>query len=94
MVDFNDDGQVFLAASRTKTEPESVFRHCSGGISLVGTTLPFPLLLLSFYLVRGDVGSEEVTALVKQLDKLHHGLLLLHVTQGSPLFPAHGVKWR
>lgn len=42
--------------------------------------------------MRGDVRSKEVAALVEQLDKLHHGLLSVHVTKGSPLFSAHTAK--
>lgn len=53
---------------------------------------PFSLLLLFFNFMRGDVRSKEVTALVEQLDKLHHGLLSVHVTKGGPLFSAHTAK--
>lgn len=70
-----------------QTEAESVFRRRGRG-----SILPFPLLLLSFNFMWRDVRSKEVTALVQQLDKLHHGLLPFHVTQGGPLFSAHRAR--
>ena len=40
----------------------------------------------------GDVRCKQIAALVQQLDKLHHGIFLLHVTQGGPFFSTHKAK--
>ena len=49
-------------------------------------SLPFSFLLLLLNLVGDDVRGEKIAALVQELDKLHHGILLLHDSQGGPLF--------
>lgn len=51
--------------------------------------LPFPLLLLSFDFMRSDIRRKKITAFVEHLDKLNHGFLSFHVSQGGPLSSAH-----